>query len=1035
MSTEKYNAFISYRHHPADTACAKAVQQGLEHFVIPKAIRENYHINKIEKVFRDEEDLEITSDLSEKIETALHHSDYLIVICSPRYKESKWCLLEIESFLKDHDQDHVLCVLCEGEPPEIFPERLLRKTVTVLNEDGTETTAETPCEPLATDFRKDRKTVNRVELPRLAAALIGCGYDELIMRQERYRRKRMYSLLSLIFSLSAIALSYLLWSNMQIRKNYRQSLINASKVSAAESLDCYSSQDRYKALSLSLEALPSPELDRPVIDQAEYALSLASYAYQTPYRYLEKWRIDSPNDITSYFVSRDQKYIVYLDRTGLFTAVDLNTHETVSSFKVSEQTIPAGGEEGKDGELITYADGKIISADYLSGEINWSIGLKYQQLGKTSVSHSGEYIAAADSYAVQMTDAEGNPYLSMPLPADTEGYISDLCWSPDDQRIAVKLRIPGGGYRMGVYDVSTSEFTLSDHQYEEIPYFTYHDGNILYYIGDSNVSHSFAFENNTKELYRNTYELCAVKENESLFSTPLDDSSVIGKIEITEYRDQLILAMGNTLTLLNRDGSYADRFILPSSVESFQPAGSDAFEVIMTDGYSGLYEPQSGNLKTSRVFPSECEDIAFYPGTGFRDTRYIVMKDSNLMFYENVSDENLSLFEGTPMPDMPISFLQGDDLLAFRNENTITLADTKSRQITAKVTIPLDYAFHMLTIEDDLLWILKIDSSDGTLRAEGYDRDGKQCREYDLSSKDFLTSSSLVSSPLTLQDTVFLDTWYNAPSSLAVQNGVIYLHDYENPNTIEILDLHTGEDRTVKVDVPGYSTISRDAFTQPSVLRVSEDGKMLFTVVSDAESAMDAGSLKAVLLNIETGEQIIPEGVPDHSGIALIKNEQFIYSGENEIFVYDKKGSLSYTIPYTSQKAVSMDLFDGKLFVLYPDSVLSVYEKGKEIRSVNLEFNEPYLYTRDIHYQYAKDILYVFSYNNLRAVSLASDAETPLYAIDESAFAYLEDTNEILVVSRIPDQFIKTYLPGTFRQYASEELIERGAVQFAAYCP
>ena len=119
-----YNAFISYRHTERDIAVASEVQRQLEHFRIPEAIQKSSGIKKIERIFRDKDELPLSSNLSNDIETALAQSDYLIVICSPHTAESRWVQREIELFLETHDQDHVLTVISEGEPEDVLPERL-----------------------------------------------------------------------------------------------------------------------------------------------------------------------------------------------------------------------------------------------------------------------------------------------------------------------------------------------------------------------------------------------------------------------------------------------------------------------------------------------------------------------------------------------------------------------------------------------------------------------------------------------------------------------------------------------------------------------------------------------------------------------------------------------------------------------------------------------------------------------------------------------------------------------------------------------
>ena len=124
MDEYRYDAFISYRRTERDIAVAKEIQSSLEHFRVPKGIRGTSGKEKIDRIFRDQEELEITSDLSRRIEDALRASEYLIVICSPGYKQSIWCLHELETFLTLRGPEHVLCVLSEGEPPEVFPDLL-----------------------------------------------------------------------------------------------------------------------------------------------------------------------------------------------------------------------------------------------------------------------------------------------------------------------------------------------------------------------------------------------------------------------------------------------------------------------------------------------------------------------------------------------------------------------------------------------------------------------------------------------------------------------------------------------------------------------------------------------------------------------------------------------------------------------------------------------------------------------------------------------------------------------------------------------
>ena len=99
-----YNAFISYRHAPLDSAIATHVQRKLEHFHVPHKLKKKLKREKITRIFRDKDELPITSDLSNTIEEALFNSDFLIVLCSTNTHLSTWVEREIKLFLQNQLQ-------------------------------------------------------------------------------------------------------------------------------------------------------------------------------------------------------------------------------------------------------------------------------------------------------------------------------------------------------------------------------------------------------------------------------------------------------------------------------------------------------------------------------------------------------------------------------------------------------------------------------------------------------------------------------------------------------------------------------------------------------------------------------------------------------------------------------------------------------------------------------------------------------------------------------------------------------------------
>ena len=63
----RYNAFISYRHSELDMFVAKKVHKGLETFKVPHAVAKKTGKKKINRVFRDQEELPSGSDLGDNI--------------------------------------------------------------------------------------------------------------------------------------------------------------------------------------------------------------------------------------------------------------------------------------------------------------------------------------------------------------------------------------------------------------------------------------------------------------------------------------------------------------------------------------------------------------------------------------------------------------------------------------------------------------------------------------------------------------------------------------------------------------------------------------------------------------------------------------------------------------------------------------------------------------------------------------------------------------------------------------------------------
>ena len=207
---------------------AEKLQKLLESYKPPKNIgkkKENW------RIFRDVSELQSSSDLSEDIKNAIETSEYLIVICSPKYTESKWCLQELSRFreLHNNSNDNIITLLVSGEPKDSFPEELTYREMTTVNENGEEVKVKVEVEPLAANIKADtlKESMKKLntEYLRIAAPLLGCDFNDLFQREKRReaaRRRRVFGavsgVLSVITGISVVSALTINSKNVQIKK-------------------------------------------------------------------------------------------------------------------------------------------------------------------------------------------------------------------------------------------------------------------------------------------------------------------------------------------------------------------------------------------------------------------------------------------------------------------------------------------------------------------------------------------------------------------------------------------------------------------------------------------------------------------------------------------------------------------------------------------------------------------------------------------------------------------------------------------------
>ena len=371
----KYAAFISYRHNERDSFIAENLQHELEHYRIPGKIRKSSGRDKVGRIFRDREELPISNNLEDNIQSALEGSEYLIVICSPESKQSEWVQREVNTFIKLHDKRHVLAVLAKDEPADSFPEILCYDEVETKDAAGNVTTERKPVEPLAAEmrgeFHKDILKEMKVEKLRLLAPILNCSFDDLKQREKEYKTKRIIWAMTAALAVVGVFAAYAIRQNVLLQKQYAAKQVNESKYLAKVSGELLDQGDRKRATQVALQALPEDveNPDRPVVNEAVYALNNSMYSYQNydHVNYVPNSVFEMENSSGTYSAlnltfSKSGNLYAVQDNSGIVYVYDLKANNKAAEIKMSDldpETAAKQADSGIEG-MCFISDDKMI---------------------------------------------------------------------------------------------------------------------------------------------------------------------------------------------------------------------------------------------------------------------------------------------------------------------------------------------------------------------------------------------------------------------------------------------------------------------------------------------------------------------------------------------------------------------------------------------------------------------------------------------------------------------------------------------------
>ncbi|WP_029233221.1 toll/interleukin-1 receptor domain-containing protein [Butyrivibrio sp. VCB2006] len=1015
-----YNAFISYKHAELDNKVAAAIEWDLEHYHIPKKIQKKTGYKKIERIFRDKDELPITSDLSGTIEEALFNSDYLIVLCSTNTHLSTWVEREIKLFLQNHPQENVLTVLVDGEPHDVIPEMLQNREVVRQNDKGESVTVFEPVEPLSCDYRLSRREAKSVELPRLAATLIGCSYNELMNRQRQYKMKRLTAIFSGAMALAVGFGAYMFYSNARINENYRQSLINQSKFLSNESDRLLDNEQRIDALHLALAALPSEkEPDRPVIPEAVSAVSKASLAYvaKTSSNITAVWDYTMPDTIENYIVDYDGSTLAARDRLHNVKVWDVDTHEEVFSYANPEDDIDNIAYIDKD-TLLMLSSFTLRAVDVYDGSVKW----EYERFESTSISgepqvmDDGSVLVSTSSKGLYKLDVnDGSIIKKYTTKAGDEYSESGSFYGfelSDDQKKVI-LGAATEGYHdtiIRVIDLETgveSEVDLVAQGYmeedDDIRTFRIlEDGSVMLAIDVDDGYGNYGFLNmnvlstSHKSIYCFNEDLTLRWQQDFAMNAISYDSKFVDIIA----EKAVGFFSGNKFNVWDlATGELRNEYNVNDSIIAATQKKDRGYPTLYTN-MGGMATPDnsegSDSISVMDYFADNIEKVKVWQGV------YTWARTSHkIVFYAtSVYDENFTKFSDSPeIKSIVASYgnLSGDYLTYMDDddENTyIDLFDASEKKYVGRIQLGegTKYYYDLIAIDNGKIYVTC--DKDRTLKLLIADIDSLEVEERVL-QEDFSSSSGIVPD--------YKD------GKLIYFNYGDYVH-----KSVVIYDIEKGHDLKQWGIEQEYGSGSPQTIYCPEKEIIYQTGKY------------------DQIVNATTGEVTEVLHSANYQGTTKVvldaENDKILTTDNQEVVVYNMAAEELYSISTPNVDVFGMTIYtpDTKdavkeLLVVYSDGYLYRYnaETGEYIGQCELTYSSVYK-NAEFSFDMEKRHLFVNMGAILNIVDIDDWFEITYLT---TCFGYHDATDSFICFSRdkeSTDSFI-----GYFNQYTVDELIQR----------
>ena len=980
----KYDAFISYRHAEKDTLIASEIQKSLERFSIPKPLRVKTGKQRFNRVFRDVEELPISSNLTEDIEAALKASEYLIVICSYRTSESDWVKREIDTFLELHDYNKqlILTVLVEGEPDEVIPEVLRHDNITHYLADGTFYCKDEVVEPLAADYRMPIPKARKIELPRLAAAMLGCNYDDIIRRRKAYRRTRLL-IETAVISLAAIALmTYIGFMLLKIQDGLRNTQLNQSRYLATQSQKLLEDGDRIGAIQLALAALENSDgTKRPVTSEAEYALSLALGAYSTKGSAASSplWRYEISSAIVRYASDSKANCVAALDATGQLHIWDRNDHnENIWEDKDSRYL---DFKFDKDDNLIIVSTNYIALFDSNTHEVKW----KYESSNIMSTKEKYvEYYPSAGYAVINCNDSllilnATNGEVLRELKRDNYSIFKENTSNPtysfsiesfvvnnDFSKIALSGTVDSNtNYAIFIYDVQKDKWICAMNKSGAVLKISFDkEGNlmVLRRTGEDEAD-KYA---KTDEVYDTNVVLEQINTyGRSAWQSQIPSMNRIINTQLTNYTytaadgkeiSAVIGAFANKVVIIDKKtGKTVKSFELLESVIMAGIDTSNNTYTVVTRGGQALWIPLNGKTRyiSSRPYFKEgILELVFFT-TEAQETAYLIKDTSNRVITEYSSkyaDSEFKGFQGSEELNL-ISYKSkcGDYLITFSRDGKMTGSSLKEHKVLWTVDCPKGVLRPMDVCSPDKKFAYFIKTTTDSDNTEHSVLIKVNCINGQIADAGSEFAFSGLSGSGTSGNKLYALNYKTAVGAEEKDQMILFSYDMTNDSV-----------KKTEIDISSLT----DIFVKNGMY-VSPDGKKAIVYGYNTETS--SKQYYRLMIDLDSGKFTKTE-CADCSNVVWNKKSSLFAESytDGTIKTFSVSGEEKYTVNTEMRIPRGMSFNEDILFVLYNIDVLCSYDaKGRQGLNIDLDHGDISSSLVDVEFNFVKDYLFLSVYDEV----------------------------------------------------------------------